>query len=175
MSQLNSSLKFRCSKCGGEHAATNIAWHFAEPLPWLLATEEERSQSVLTSEQCELVAGGMVHHFIHALLEIPVRGRSDPLVWGVWCSQSEATYLEVAALWESDERVKTGPHFGWLCNRIPCYPDSLHLKTHVHQRAVGLRPFVELECTDHPLAVDQRNGIELDRLQKIVEELLHQP
>jgi hypothetical protein len=116
---------------------------------------------------------GRVHFFIHALLQIPIRDRPKPFVWGVWCSQSEATYMEVSALWEGDDRVKTGPHFGWLCSRIPCYPDSLHLKTHVHQRAVGLRPLVELEATDHPLAIDQRTGIEVERLVQIVSEIMH--
>jgi hypothetical protein len=168
-------MKFRCAKCGDEHDLGDRAWHFPEPLPWLLASDEEREQSVLTPDQCELVTQGQVHHFIHALLQIPVHGRSEPFVWGVWCSQSEATYMEVSALWESEERVKIGPHFGWLCSRIPCYPDSMHLKTHVHQRSVGLRPLVELEATDHPLSVDQRTGIEIDRLNRIVEEVLHPP
>jgi hypothetical protein len=142
-------------------------------LAWSLASDEERNQSVLTPDQCELVAGGQVHHFIHALLRLPVRGRSDPLVLGVWCSQSEATYREVSALWESEERVRTGPHFGWLCNRVPGYPDSLHLKAHVHQQPVGFRPLVELEATDHPLAVDQHRGIEIDRVHRIAEAFWH--
>jgi len=39
---------------------------------------------------------------------------------------------------------------------------------------LGTRPLVELELTDHPLAVDQRDGIEQARLQEIVIGLLHQ-
>jgi hypothetical protein len=166
-------MKFCCSKCGETHDTADQAWHFAEPLPWLMATEEEKAQSLLTPDQCELVSEGQMHYFIHALLQIPVREQADPFVWGVWCSQSEATNLEVAALWESDERMKTGPHFGWLCSRIPFYPDSMYLKTHVHQRAVGLRPLVELVATEHPLSIDQRIGIEPDRLRQIVEEIIH--
>ena len=45
----------------------------------------------------------------------------------------------------------------WL--RLPCYPDTVNLKTNVHTRAVGERPFIDVEPTDHPLAVEQRNGI----------------
>jgi len=168
-------MKFRCAKCGEEHDSDALAWHFAEPLPWLLASDEERNESMLTPDQCVLVSDGKVHYFIHGLLQIPVRGRSDPFVWGVWCSLSEGSYLEISALWESQERVKIGPHFGWLCSRLPCYADSMYLKTNVHQRAVGLRPLIELEPTDHPLAVDQRQGIEYDQLQRIIEELLHPP
>ena len=51
--------------------------------------------------------------------------------------------------------------------------DTVFLKTMVHQREVGVRPAVELDATDHPLAVDQRDGIEEDRLKDIVIGLLH--
>jgi hypothetical protein len=44
----------------------------------------------------------------------------------------------------------------------------------VHQRKVGVRPWIELERTDHPLAVDQPDGLEEDRLRAIVTGLLHE-
>jgi hypothetical protein len=47
------------------------------------------------------------------------------------------------------------------------------LKTNIHTNPVGVRPFVELEPTDHPLAVEQRNGITLARVQEIAEIILH--
>lgn len=166
-------MKFQCAKCGLEHDVQDLAWHFGEPLQWLGATPEEKERSTLTDEQCELVQNGTVHYFIHALLEIPVKGWTDPFVWGVWCSLSESSNLEIAEAWDSPGRVNIGPHFGWLCNRLPGYPDTLLLKTHVHQRDPGLRPLVELEPTDHPIAIDQREGIEPARLQLIVSELLH--
>lgn len=115
-----------------------------------------------------------MHYFIHALIQIPVKGRVEPFVWGVWCSLSESSNLEISALWDSPERVNMGPHFGWLCNRLPGYPNTMLLKTHLHQQGPGLRPLIELERTEHPLAIDQREGIEPARLQRIVEELLHE-
>jgi len=48
----------------------------------------------------------------------------------------------------------------------------LNLKTLVHLRSGGLRPFIELEPTDHPLAVEQRNGISMTRVEEIA-SLLH--
>jgi hypothetical protein len=69
--------------------------------------------------------------------------------------------------------VNLGPHFGWLCTKIPGYHDTVFLKTMVHQREVGLRPSVELEPTEHPLAVDQRQGIDEKRMRKIASGLLH--
>jgi hypothetical protein len=49
----------------------------------------------------------------------------------------------------------------------------MFLKTMVYHRALGLRPLVELEPTDHPLAVHQREGIPPSELQKIITSVLH--
>src|SRR5262249_24619929 len=35
------------------------------------------------------------------------------------------------------------PYFGWLSTRLPFYPDTLLLKTHVHLRTKKLRPYIE--------------------------------
>ncbi len=43
----------------------------------------------------------------------------------------------------------------------------------VHTRPVGARPLIELEPTDHPLAVEQRDGISWDRIQQIAELARH--
>jgi hypothetical protein len=51
---------------------------------------------------------------------------------------------------------------------------TLHLKKMVHTRQVGRRPFFELEPTNHPLAVEQREGITLARVQQIAELVLRQ-
>jgi hypothetical protein len=56
-----------------------------------------------------------------------------------------------------------------LCTRIAYYSENtLLLKTMAHFRRGGLRPTIELEPTDHPLAVDQREGISLARAWQIV-------
>lgn len=49
----------------------------------------------------------------------------------------------------------------------------MFLKSMVHQRPVGERPLVELEPTDHPLALHQREGIGEEELKAMVMELLH--
>jgi hypothetical protein len=70
-------------------------------------------------------------------------------------------------------RENETPYFGWLSTALPCYPDTLNLKTHVPSCPVGLRPLIEPESTEHPLAVEQRNGITMARVQEIAECVLH--
>ena len=52
---------------------------------------------------------------------------------------------------------------------VPDYPDTLNLKTMVYLRNDGVRPSIELEPTDHPLAVEQREGISMTRVAEIYE------
>ena len=75
--------------------------------------------------------------------------------------------------WQTPGREKEPPYFGWLCTSLSLYPETVLLKTHVHTRPPGQRPLVELEPTEHPLAVEQRNGITMERVRKIAEALLH--
>ncbi|MEV0465699.1 DUF2199 domain-containing protein [Nocardia tengchongensis] len=59
---------------------------------------------------------------------------------------------------------------------LPLYePSTLNLKTKLRTQLPGTRPLVELEPTDHPLAVEQRTGITRARVQAIAEQLLHVP
>jgi hypothetical protein len=96
--------------------------------------------------------------------------------WGVWVSLSEAGFVRTGELWETEGREAEPPMFGWLSSELPVYtPSTLSLKTRVHTQPVGLRPWVELEPTDHPLAVEQRNGIGMSRVQEFAELLLHDP
>lgn len=126
---------------------------------------------VLSSEQC-VVKGE--HYFVKGLIEIPVLGSDAVFSWGVWVSLSPANFARAAELWETPGRETEPPYFGWLSTELPAYPRStLDLKTNVHTRPVGERPFVELEPTAHPLAVEQRTGITLDRVRSIAESVLH--
>jgi len=80
-------------------------------------------------------------------------------------------FLWASELWLDEKRVNEPAYFGWFSNSIPSYPETLHLKTAVHSRNVGLRPYVELEATDHPLALEQRRGITMVRVQHIAEQM----
>nr|WP_236634536.1 MULTISPECIES: DUF2199 domain-containing protein [unclassified Exiguobacterium] len=41
------------------------------------------------------------------------------------------------------------------------------MKTNGHIREVGMQSFIELEPTDHPLAVEQRDGITHGRTEEL--------
>jgi hypothetical protein len=126
---------------------------------------------MLSSDQCIVKDQ---HYFIKGLIEIPVIGSAEPFSWGVWVSLSRENFTRALHVWETPGRESERPYFGWLSTELGLYsPRTTNLKTNAHTRPIGRRPFIELEPTDHPLAVEQRTGITRDRVREIAEAVLH--
>lgn len=159
-----------CRSCSQRHDGPPFAYGALAPAVWtdeLLAD----ARSVLGEEQC-VIEGR--HFFVRAGIVIPVVDTDADFEWGVWVSLSEQNFQRMSQRWNAPGREEDSPSFGWLSTDISIYePSTLNLKTNVHWQPVGQRPLVELEPTDHPLAVEQRTGISLARVQQIAELLLH--
>ena len=112
---------------------------------------------------------------LEVVFEIPVLDGERPFIWDVWVSLSETNFEKTIEYWETEGREnELEPMFGWLSTSISCYPETINLKTMVHTRSVGASPYIELEPTEHPLAVEQREGITMERIKLIAEELCNE-
>jgi hypothetical protein len=161
---------FTCGTCGEYHEGLpDIA--FDAPYYYYGVPEAGRAdRCVLDSDSCTIDGE---HFFVRGCLEIPVHGQSEHFAWGAWLSLSRRNFQRFLELPGAERPSSEGSFVGWLSVRIPGYPDTLKLKARAHPRGGGFRPRLELEPTDHPLAVEQREGIGLDRLQQIYEQVLH--
>lgn len=169
LSDVSTDLGFLCSCCGQEHNGLPFSYGTVAPAYWNEDLAGD-SSNVLGDEQC--VIGGE-HFFIRARLILPIVDSDNDFEWGVWVSLSKPNFARATELWTSPQREQEPPYFGWLSTELPTYePTTLNLKAKMHSQPVGVRPTVELEPTDHPLAVEQRTGISL-RVQAIAEQLLH--
>ncbi|CAL9493297.1 hypothetical protein SUDANB23_03289 [Streptomyces sp. enrichment culture] len=163
-------LGFTCSCCGDRHAELPMGYSTPAPYVWD-PSFADAPDCLLSSDQCVIKAQ---HYFVKGLVEIPVIGTDNVFSWGVWVSLSRENFSRAADVWDTPGRESEKPYFGWLTTDLPVYsPSTINLRTNVHTRPVGERPFVELEPTDHPLAVEQRDGITMDRVRAIAETLLH--
>jgi hypothetical protein len=143
----------------------------AAPLSYYAIAEWERaSRCELGSDDCVI---DREWFFVRGCLEIPVHGADEPLNWGVWVSLSEQNFLTWLQNFDQQSGSHVGPFFGWLNAWLKPYPETVNLKTHVHLRDNGVRPWIELEPTDHPLAIEQRNGISIDRVAEIYSIMVH--
>jgi hypothetical protein len=156
---------FYCGSCNKEHEGLPDLGSDA-PDPYLSVPENEReARTTLTSDRCTIdYEDGVTDYFIRGVIKIPIEGQAVPFGIGVWVSQSEANFERYL---EDEENMD--PTFGWLATRLGFYEENtLSLKTRVHFQGDNMRPVIELEPTDHPLSVDQREGITLEKAWKIV-------
>ena len=89
----------------------------------------------------------------------------------VWSSLSASNYQRARTLSGVADREHEPPYFGWMNSALPGYPNTVSLKVYVHTQRVGERPLVELEPTEHPLAIEQREGITWTRVHELVDRL----
>jgi len=156
--------RFKCRSCDEWHEGMPTFASEA-PLYFYGIPEDERARRCdMTSDTC--VIDGKLF-FVRGCIEIPVDGTSEPFIWGVWVSLSAQSYDDFVACLDAGRRAHIGPFFGWLSAELALYPSTENLKTRVHLRDNGIRPYIELEPTNHPLAIEQREGITSDRVAEI--------
>jgi hypothetical protein len=135
------------------------------PRNWFGLPEAERATRAKLSEDLCTIDGR--EHYVRGCLEIPVIGSPEPFVWGVWASVSEASLKRILELWNAPDVEGEPPRFGWFSTWLQGYPEPVEIKCQIHLRAGNLRPRFVLEATEYPLAVEQRNGMTIDRIKEI--------
>lgn len=159
-----SEFRFQCGCCGQWLTGMQHWWWKAPHHYQVLPDGERETRGFLSDELCVVDDSAF---YVRACLEFPVKGYAETLVLGVWVSLSEVHFFRFERLLGQASRAHEGPFFGWLSVSVPGYPDTLNLKTLVHLRDNGMRPYVELEPTDHPLAVEQREGVDRERIEAL--------
>lgn len=160
-------MAYRCSTCEELHDdLPHIGADF--PDPYFDVPEDERERRVfITTDLCSI---DDEEFFIRGVIEIHVHGEEHPFGFGVWISQKKENFETYRDNFNSDE---IGPFFGWLSTSLTCYSeDTFCLKTMAHFRGGKTRPFIEVEPTEHPLAVDQQNGISIERAWELVHHFM---
>lgn len=164
------TFEFKCVDCGEIHRGIPTFGADAPFSHFIIPDHERERRCKLGTDDCIVDDEWF---FVRGCLDIPLQGADQDFSWGVWVSLSPASYEKWRACFHEKKRSHVGPFFGWLNTPLKPYPDTLNLKTHVHLRDDGIRPFIELEPTDHPLAVEQRNGITVERVAEIYAMMMH--
>ncbi|WP_430780752.1 DUF2199 domain-containing protein [Actinoplanes sp. G11-F43] len=165
-----STEQFSCGTCGDTHDGPPLS--FAAPAPDFWRPEMAGQEGCLLDADLCVISGE--HFFVRGLIELPVWDTGDVFTYSMWVSLSRPNFTRAVDVWEQPGRETEPPYFGWLSNIIAGYePSTLNLRTNVHTRAVGQLPYIELEPTGHPLAVEQLAGITRARVEEIASFHLH--
>jgi hypothetical protein len=162
--------EWTCPSCGTTHiglpelAANAPDFWQGDPAP--AANSEIRGANhILTQDFCILEGK---HFFVRAVLLLPIIGAPGQFFgFGAWATLSEKTFNLYVETFDSGLQGHLGPWFGWFSNRLQGYPDTINLKSQLHPQNDRQRPRIELERLDHPLAIEQRQGISLYRVLEL--------
>jgi hypothetical protein len=162
-------MSFVCSHCGKRHDDELPALAFMQPDYWLTLSNAQRAEGSLTADDCVTPDG---HFFIRCSLELPIRDRAgQKLTFGVWSTLSEENYKRYADAFFDEDQSKLGSMFGWFSNEMGGnFRPTLNLKCHVKPQDHRQRPLIELEQSDHLLAVAQREGIWFAHVERLLHE-----
>jgi hypothetical protein len=162
---------FTCPTCGQYHDVIPLNYGADTPDAWYDIDPSQRHQrAVCSSDQCII---DDQFFFVRGNIELPIIKSDQVFSWSVWVSLSERNFQRAVDLWEQDGREAERPYFGWLNTRLPGYPNTINLKTLMYTLPVGQRPHIVVEPTEHPLAIEQQQGITWERIYAITEMLLH--
>jgi hypothetical protein len=162
-------MAWACKICGIEHGEVPDCFGIEAPWRALVPEAEFEKRVDLNADLC--VVDGK-EFFVRGHVEIPVHDHPNPISFSVWSSLSERSFLHMGKRWNDSDRAEDDPYFGWLCTPIHVYPDTIHLKLGVQQRPPGLTPIFFVRNDEHPLAIDQRNGISIARWHEMALKLL---
>jgi hypothetical protein len=164
---------YYCSVCGEKHEGSAHSVGFQYPEYYFSVPLDERAHRCVFNSDAGVVDGE--HYFLRGCIELRIHGKGQPFIWGVWVTQSEASFHRFMSAWDQPDAEQPST-FGWLANTLPGYPETCALKTTAHGRKGDLRPLIVVDPTDHPLHVEQRDGITLtraDELEHLVVARLH--
>ena len=154
-----------CSCCGRSFNTLPMDYAFSAPRNWFGVPEAERAtRTKLSADLCTIDGN---EHYVRGCLEIPVLDTSEAFVFGVWVSVSSQSLRYILDHWNSPIDDDDPPRFGWLANWITCYPEPHEIRCNVFLRSNNLRPRIVLQSSDYPLAIEQHQGITLERVKQI--------
>jgi hypothetical protein len=161
---------YTCSCCGKTYDEMPLCFGGEFPDYYFSVPPEERATRIeLTESLCVI---DQEHFFHRGRITIPITDHNEDLLFNVWTSISNDNFNLRNSMWDDPERVHNNPYFGWLQTLVPTYGNTLSLKTVAREQEIGLIPSIEVIEEDHPLTIDQKNGISFEMAVKKVDAIL---
>ena len=167
---MSEKYSFTCSCCGKVYDEMPLCFGTEYPYYYFSIPEDEREQRIeLTESLCVIDE----NHFFHrGRLEIPIKHYHENLIFNVWTTISKENFELRNRIWNDGNRADHGPYFGWLETAILAYGNTINIKTMAYEGEAGSIPAIEVFEEDHPLTLDQQNGITFEQAKEKVQTIL---
>ena len=176
------TFSFDCSECGQTHEGSPSLYQ-KRPAFYLDVSEADRDELAIVSDDLCVVyrnrdkAKSEATYGIRTILEIPINGVAEPMLLGVWVTQSHDSFQKYVETFDGDQSDFTS--FGWLQINQPHYKTYgsdgflMSLGCDVIGPKFGGRPKIHLHDCDHELFYDYQNGISWAKAAKIYKLWIH--
>jgi len=164
-------MKIRCATCDELHDLSEMQLGYSRPDAWYAVHPEEREERWRADADLAVLEGE--RFFVRGVLLIPVRGEKQPYAWGTWAAVDEADFRRYRALYDDPDAHREPPFAGRIANQLPGYPQTLGLPVTIRLGGGSDRPSLTVDDADHPLAVEQRDGVYLERVLEMLSPTLH--
>lgn len=142
---------FNCSVCGLVHEGFPALGFDAPYFYHNLSDTDKEEIAELSDDFCIISHPNQTDHFIRVVLNQKINDFSETLQYGVWVSLSEKSFNDYKEYYNSTDHLTI--YFGYLCNQIPDYENTLSIRTNVQTAAGNNRPeiFPHEDQMENPL------------------------
>lgn len=172
MNEANKNLT--CGCCGEELTGLPLDVSIGYPDRIMILSDEDKTKYV--AKPCQsLMSWRNKEFFVRGIIELPILETEDKFCYGAWVQVSKKDYKKFLKAWVKSKRndETVDEHiYGFLACMMPpnLYPDAYGLNSVICDRPDKAAGIV-LEPTEHPLALEQRQGITMDRVHEMVRTL----
>lgn len=165
MARLSGTSRTSCTTCEVVHSDVATILGPTAPDAWAQVGEGERLEAELTPDVCVLPCGGLVRYFVRGHLQLPLTDLArESFTWSAWVELDEASMMSVARTWSDVNRAANPPLTGRLATDLPYREPTTGLPVIAYTRDIGEVPLLLVaSSSDHELAAEQRDGIDLHR------------
>ena len=166
---------FTCSVCGAYHDERMLDIRLGLPEPIFRLSEGERDRQAWLADDTAVLEppDAAPRFFVRGLVEIPVPELGDDFRYGAWVELDEDDWRRVAELWSDHDGWEQPPFEGRLASELEPYVATEGLPVLLRLEQVDRLPSVHLGKSEHPLAVEQRAGISVERSEQLAATVMH--
>ena len=151
-----------CPQCGKVHDELPLDLAYQRPADYFKIPESERTARIdINDDICIIDAS---EFYVRGVLELPIKDTDKSFGWGVWARVNKSDLRRYFELWNVENTENEPPFEGKLSGGLKYYPDSDLLDVTVHLQPKAKRPLFKVISNDHPLGIDQKEGITMEKV-----------
>lgn len=157
---------YTCSVCGQAHEGFPALGFNASYFYHNLSETEKEKIAELSDDFCIIHHPDQTNHFIRVVLNQKIIDFPETLQFGVWVSLNEKSFNDYKEHYNSTDHLAT--YFGYLCNQLPDYENTLSIRANVQTAADNNRPeiFPHDDQMDNPFVRDYFEGISREEAER---------